>query len=815
MFCSKPTAAGLAGLCLALMVVGTGLSNLNGALAGVSGYQVQVENLDGGTFEEASCHLNANGCIYPVAGGALPRIGGSDRYHTATLLAGAQFIRAETAIIVGGDCYCDGASACGLAGALKAPVLLTAKDCLPDVAGACLTRLKTSRVIIVGGEEAVASSVEEALHGRGLSVERLGGENRAETAALVARRIREERGLTNRDGGSAIPAFIACGLAEADYLAAGPAAFKYGAPVLFVERDAIPEATREAIGQLGAAGVYIIGGQEVVSVPVERELASLVKVNRRLAGADRYETCATLNRHIFGPSPGGGVVLAGSSRRQLADLLVAAMLGRPVLFAEEPVPPAVSGYLQSAVEGGAGIILVGGELAVSPGLEQAVLRLVEEIRAAGRAGEKGGRSPTGGTSPGTRKKIKLQGLPETVELGVGDIIELPVVVSPRDAIIEVKSGSPVLFQAAAAGKTLVLKGISAGEAEVKITASLGGYRRGEAALRVKVFDKEWCSLDPEGLSELQAEELSFTICDGLPYLAFRDIKRDQKASVIVYRNGKWEYAGDLSFTTGMAYELTLGREHSGTGPLYLAYRDSTFNRLTVMRLAGGAWKIAGEYYFAPESVSNISLAIWNGSPYLAFKDGLSGGGVSVIGCTGGSWEIIGSRGFSAGPVGSVCLAAGGGGALEGAGLAVAFQDGSCDWGATAMMFNREWGGAGSPGISAGEAYSINICWEKDLLYIAYQECLSAGRRATVKRFIDGCWETVGQEGFTSGEAGRIAFQVSGGIPYIAFKDGSCQNKVTVMRFTGDQWETVGAPGFSAGEPDDIFLQVYRGEPVVA
>lgn len=192
------------------------------------------------------------------------------------------------------------------------------------------------------------------------------------------------------------------------------------------------------------------------------------------------------------------------------------------------------------------------------------------------------------------------------------------------------------------------------------------------------------------------------------------------------------------------------------------------------------------------------------------------GRVTVMGCPGGgSWEIVGSRGFSSGTVSSVCLAAGGKGAEEGSGrLAVAFQDGGYSWGATVMEFNSKWAPVGAPGISAGKAYSIQICWEEDVLYVAFQDQAEGGK-ATVKRFTGGRWETVGRAGFTGGAAGRISLQVSDGMPYIAFKDGSCQDKVTVMRFAGNDWETVGVPGFSAWEVEDVCLQFYRGEPAVA
>ena len=92
----KPIVAGLAGLCLALAVSGTGLPNQSGALAGISARKAPAARAEG-AFADVSClSLKADDCFYPVVERALLRIGGSDRYQTAALLVGARFISAET-----------------------------------------------------------------------------------------------------------------------------------------------------------------------------------------------------------------------------------------------------------------------------------------------------------------------------------------------------------------------------------------------------------------------------------------------------------------------------------------------------------------------------------------------------------------------------------------------------------------------------------------------------------------------------------------------------------------------------------------------
>lgn len=76
----------------------------------------------------------------------------------------------------------------------------------------------------------------------------------------------------------------------------------------------------------------------------------------------------------------------------------------------------------------------------------------------------------------------------------------------------------------------------------------------------------------------------------------------------------------------------------------------------------------------------------------------------------------------------------------------------------------------------------------------------------------------------SGNSGdrSIAIDVFEGIPYVAFKDNSKlfnpenveTGRLSVMRFAGGAWESVGEPGFSEGDAMWIDLEVHKGVPYV-
>ncbi|MFX0537215.1 cell wall-binding repeat-containing protein [Ornithinimicrobium sp. Y1847] len=75
-----------------------------------------------------------------------------------------------------------------VAGARAMPVLLTATTGLSSATRSALTTLGTTRVIILGGQGAVSSTVADQLAAMGIVTERWSGSNRWETAVAVSQR---------------------------------------------------------------------------------------------------------------------------------------------------------------------------------------------------------------------------------------------------------------------------------------------------------------------------------------------------------------------------------------------------------------------------------------------------------------------------------------------------------------------------------------------------------------------------------------------------------------------------------------------------
>lgn len=92
---------------------------------------------------------------------------------------------------------------------------------------------------------------------------------------------------------------IAGGYALADGLTATPIATYYKAPLLLVEKDNIPEVTKNEIKRLGGKNIIIVGGNTVINQEVEKQLLNLgVSKITRLGGNDRYETSLLVAQYI-------------------------------------------------------------------------------------------------------------------------------------------------------------------------------------------------------------------------------------------------------------------------------------------------------------------------------------------------------------------------------------------------------------------------------------------------------------------------------------------------------------------------------------
>lgn len=257
------------------------------------------------------------------------RLGGSDRFATAEIIFEDEFGCVDDAIIARGDLFPDALAASYLAGNLGTGILLTNPGQIPSSTLNALRAEGVDNVYIVGGTGAVSTAVENQLKatqryncGGGpvggttpnLSVTRIGGANREETARLIA----EFPGLGNAgtadyDGTPADPDGTTCSAKKTaivatsgnfpDALVAGTLAYQGGAgvacgnngeiPLLLTHATALHNAAKSGLTNLGIEQALIMGGTGAISAGVEASIQALGITTKRFAGANRNQT-ATL-----------------------------------------------------------------------------------------------------------------------------------------------------------------------------------------------------------------------------------------------------------------------------------------------------------------------------------------------------------------------------------------------------------------------------------------------------------------------------------------------------------------------------------------
>ncbi len=124
-----------------------------------------------------------------------------------------------------------------------------------------------------------------------------------------------------------------------------------------------------------------------------------------------------------------------------------------------------------------------------------------------------------------------------------------------------------------------------------------------------------------------------------------------------------------------------------------------------------------------------------------------------------------------------------------------------------------WKTVGIQGFSAGEIGKVTLRFYSGTPYVSFQDYAN-GYAATVMYYNGTSWVNLGSPGFTSSAAYEPSFAIdSGGTPYIAYYDDS--NKASVMKFNGSVWEQVGAPAFSEGSITSPSIAIHNLTPYIA
>jgi len=284
------------------------------------------------------------------------RIYGSMRYLTAVNISKKGWATSPTVVIATGESFPDALAGAALAGKYNCPILLTPKTSAPTEVLNEISRLGATTAYILGGAGAISDTVVSQLKSRGLSVTiRLSGSDRYETASAIAKEV-----------GASGTAIIATGENFPDALAASSMAASQNIPILLVSKNSIPEATNQALLDLGITQTIIVGGFAVISSEAEANLPGPT----RLSGADRYKTAAEIVKYAqanYGLSWTKPVIATGENFPDaLGGGAFACKSGSPLLITSSgSLPETINSILSTNAYSSEKVYVLGGTGAVS------------------------------------------------------------------------------------------------------------------------------------------------------------------------------------------------------------------------------------------------------------------------------------------------------------------------------------------------------------------------------------------------------------------------------------------------------------------
>lgn len=288
----------------------------------------------------------------------IERVGGSDCYETAAMISGIGWSSSDTVVLSYGEDFPDAFTGIPLAYKFHAPVLLNSTDTLVKATKNEIIRLKAKKVFVLGNTYVISEDVVNELKSLGLETERIGGRNRVETAALIAKKL----GLENFDTAVLVNA---CNFIGAMYAASYAAVNNI--PVLLVGRTYIPETTSEVLSVCD--DVIVIGNNRII----DGKMTDTFIKSIRISGIDRYAGGVEFIKYF---NPSCRHILIASSLEfadGAAGAALAANTGAGILLVDRQISGVVKDYLiNNKLEK---ITILGGTEAVSTQVEDEIKEL--------------------------------------------------------------------------------------------------------------------------------------------------------------------------------------------------------------------------------------------------------------------------------------------------------------------------------------------------------------------------------------------------------------------------------------------------------
>lgn len=279
----------------------------------------------------------------PTPSKPISRIAGANRFDTAVAISKEGWETSDQVVLATSDDFPDALAGGPLAFKEEAPILLTRAAALPYETKEEIKRLKAKKVIILGNQNAISSGVEAELVKMGMTIERIGGKNRFDTAALIAQQLDSKE------------AVVAYGFNFPDVLSVSAYAAKNGIPILLTRTDKLPAETEVAL--MSTTKTHVIGSTGAVGENVFNTLPNPT----RYGGATRYDTALQVNSQLKMGSDKTFVATGTNFPDALAGSVLAAKNDAPILLVQRDLLPAATAkqlpaYNAYTLFGGTGVI---------------------------------------------------------------------------------------------------------------------------------------------------------------------------------------------------------------------------------------------------------------------------------------------------------------------------------------------------------------------------------------------------------------------------------------------------------------------------
>lgn len=219
--------------------------------------------------------------------GDMERISGANRFETSLKIARKFYPKVQTVYIANGYRFTDGLAIGALTAKENGPILLSDKEVDADILQYIET-VAPQKVVIIGGESSISQRAATILKARVAQTQRIHGQNRYATAAAIAEQMENGKEV-----------FLVSGLIDADAISVSGISSRQGVPILLTEKNSLPQETLHYLEHHKITNVHIVGGNTQISDTIERRLNEMDINTSRIAGKDRYETAALVNKQFI------------------------------------------------------------------------------------------------------------------------------------------------------------------------------------------------------------------------------------------------------------------------------------------------------------------------------------------------------------------------------------------------------------------------------------------------------------------------------------------------------------------------------------